>query len=477
MSCLASINRDIVKSVSTAVHSGTAGVSSVAVTAAIVTVVSLYGPSRIHFLKASPFVVEVVIGVVMINDLLNYEVKMICRILSRIRIWNVRGMCTSDKQKEVTKFISKERLQDICSNLVSFVSFVYAANGSIERKDLWADLRVSFISNEMQEFKDCINMIEVEDLCIAGMFFTWTKNLKKAREGDGSGVLKKLVRVMVIEEFMKKYDSAHDINDYGTIFSNKNSDDEALVMVKDVTSKEIKDALFDIGDNKAPGPDGYSSVLFKKAWKVIELLKWYDRKGGPKRVALKIDIQKAYDIVNWCFLESILTHFAFLGKMINWIMMNVKRSPKFQYHYGCRSMKITHVCFANDLLVLCHGDPVSVKVVRDSIDEFSECFGLLPNYSKNTIFFGSVSEEIQEDIMRFMPFEKRKLSMKYLGVTLITKRLGIKNCKCLVIKLAPGSRDGRTNVYYIQDDYNLLLLSWNLYKSIGLLFSCFQKLL
>ncbi|GKC39584.1 hypothetical protein Tco_1051968, partial [Tanacetum coccineum] len=30
MSCLASINRDIVKSVSTAVHSGTAGVSSIA---------------------------------------------------------------------------------------------------------------------------------------------------------------------------------------------------------------------------------------------------------------------------------------------------------------------------------------------------------------------------------------------------------------------------------------------------------------
>ncbi|GJU01498.1 RNA-directed DNA polymerase, eukaryota, reverse transcriptase zinc-binding domain protein [Tanacetum coccineum] len=34
----------------------------------------------------------------------------------RIGIWNVRGMCTSDKQKEVAKFILEEKLQ-VCSTL------------------------------------------------------------------------------------------------------------------------------------------------------------------------------------------------------------------------------------------------------------------------------------------------------------------------------------------------------------------------
>ncbi|GKA82767.1 hypothetical protein Tco_0789515 [Tanacetum coccineum] len=55
MSCLASINRDIVKIVSTVVRSKTAGESAVAGTAGIVTVVGWYGPSKMHFLKASLF--------------------------------------------------------------------------------------------------------------------------------------------------------------------------------------------------------------------------------------------------------------------------------------------------------------------------------------------------------------------------------------------------------------------------------------
>ncbi|GKA94835.1 hypothetical protein Tco_0816873 [Tanacetum coccineum] len=43
----------------------------------VLAIVGVYGPFENDFRK----VVEVVIGVVMMNDMLNYEVKMICRIL------------------------------------------------------------------------------------------------------------------------------------------------------------------------------------------------------------------------------------------------------------------------------------------------------------------------------------------------------------------------------------------------------------
>ena len=42
-----------------------------------------------------------------------------------------------------------------------------------------------------------------------------------------------------------------------------------------------------------------------------ELLRGYNRKNGPKRCAMQIDIQKAYDIVSWVFLEDILVRFGF----------------------------------------------------------------------------------------------------------------------------------------------------------------------
>ena len=38
---------------------------------------------------------------------------------------------------------------------------------------------------------------------------------------------------------------------------------KAAHMVRPVSSEEIKLAMFDIGDNTAPGPDGYTSKFFK----------------------------------------------------------------------------------------------------------------------------------------------------------------------------------------------------------------------
>ncbi|GKG20243.1 hypothetical protein Tco_0380044, partial [Tanacetum coccineum] len=55
------------------------------------------------------------------------------------------------------------------------------------------------------------------------------------------------------------------IVDSDSIFTKKITEREANYMVRPVTDKEIKDAMFSINDNKAPGPDGFSAKFFKKA--------------------------------------------------------------------------------------------------------------------------------------------------------------------------------------------------------------------
>ncbi|GJU75280.1 hypothetical protein Tco_1272350 [Tanacetum coccineum] len=90
------------------------------------------------------------------------------------------------------------------------------------------------------------------------------------------------------------------------------------------------------------------------------------------------------------------------------------------------------MCFADDLLVMCNGDVESLKVVKKSLDEFSKVSSLYPNLSKSTIFFGSIPDNYKAEMLQVILFKNGKLSMKYLGVPLLEKRLGVKDCDMLI---------------------------------------------
>ncbi|GJZ43577.1 RNA-directed DNA polymerase, eukaryota, reverse transcriptase zinc-binding domain protein [Tanacetum coccineum] len=171
-----------------------------------------------------------------------------------------------------------------------------------------------------------------------------------------------------------------------------------------------------------------------------ELIREYNRKGGAKRCSLKIDIAKAYDTMDLVFLETILGKFGIPKKMIEWIMTcvtstsfticingdrngyfkggmgltygdpispnlftlimkvytlmmerNIQGNPQFKYHFGCKDLKLTHIYFVDDLLVLSHGDEDSVRIIKKILEEFSNASGLLLNTSKSTILLAMLT--------------------------------------------------------------------------------------
>nr|XP_043629873.1 uncharacterized protein LOC122601171 [Erigeron canadensis] len=113
---------------------------------------------------------------------------------------------------------------------------------------------------------------------------------------------------------------------------------------------------------------------------------------------------------------------------------NIEESTEFGYHFGCKELKLSHMCFANDLLVLCKGNMESVRVVKKSLDEFFAVSGLIPNLGKSTIFFGTIKEKDKQELINILPLKCGKLPVKYFGVPLLAKKLGVKDCKVLVDK-------------------------------------------
>jgi hypothetical protein len=41
-------------------------------------------------------------------------------------------------------------------------------------------------------------------------------------------------------------------------------------LCKPVTQEEVCGVIFNMGNNKAPDPDGYSVLFFKKAWSIVD---------------------------------------------------------------------------------------------------------------------------------------------------------------------------------------------------------------
>ncbi|GKD74119.1 hypothetical protein Tco_1332401, partial [Tanacetum coccineum] len=77
---------------------------------------------------------------------------------------------------------------------------------------------------------------------------------------------------MFVEHFKKFLGTKHEVQPLESIevdFDTVLNKEEANAMIGQVTDEEIKETVFDIDNNKASGPDGYTSGFFKKAWSIV----------------------------------------------------------------------------------------------------------------------------------------------------------------------------------------------------------------
>nr|GEU60523.1 hypothetical protein [Tanacetum cinerariifolium] len=150
-----------------------------------------------------------------------------------------------------------------------FVSFVYAENFVKGRKRPWKNLVDHKSIAGISDFKDCVKNLEIEDLNSYGKFYTWIEK----RKDPNLVILKKLNKQSLDKDPLNVL-----LREEKMIYSKADSDvvldEERLTKQKTKIKwlredEEIKAAMFGIKDDKAAGPDGFTSKFFKKAWAII----------------------------------------------------------------------------------------------------------------------------------------------------------------------------------------------------------------
>ncbi|GKB34415.1 hypothetical protein Tco_0879357 [Tanacetum coccineum] len=217
---------------------------------------------------------------------------------------------------------------------------------------------------------------------------------------------------------------ACDVLDSEGLYNKKVSDVSNTNMVRHITDDEIKHAMFSMGEDKALGPNGYTSTFFKKGWNVI---------------------------------DGILKVFGFHPTMVKWVMSCVTSTSYsicingyiHGYFNGKRGLHqgdpLSPYLFTLVMEILT-GDIASAKVIMDSLNEFKNVSGLVPSIPKSTTFFCNVLNHVKIGILNIMPFSERKLPVKYLGVPLILSRLFNRDCKILVEKARNRIGDWKNKV-------------------------------
>lgn len=223
-------------------------------------------------------------------------------------------------------------------------------------------------------------------------------------------------------------------------------------------------------------------LLMENVLLATELVKDYHKDSVTPRCAMQMDISKAFDSVQWTFLLNTLEALGLPVRFIKWISLcitsasfsvqvNGELAGYFQskrglrqgcslspylfvvcmnvlskmideaaakgeigYHPRCKNMDLTHLCFADDLMIFADGTRKSIEGILKVFDTFDKMSGLKISKEKSTLFIaGSIG--YRAEITRHFQFAAGELPVRYLGLPLLTKNMTVLDYLPLIEKI------------------------------------------
>lgn len=72
------------------------------------------------------------------------------------------------------------------------------------------------------------------------------------------------------------------------------------------------------------------------------------------------------------------TPFVLAMEIFSCLMKQACVGTKFKYHWRCKNEEISHLCFADDLMVFSNGDLESIAIINNVLHIFQHLSGLTP---------------------------------------------------------------------------------------------------
>ncbi|KAL5545019.1 hypothetical protein UlMin_008803 [Ulmus minor] len=165
----------------------------------------------------------------------------------------------------------------------------------------------------------------------------------------------------------------------------------------------------------------------------FECLHAIKRKRSKKRgyLALKLDMAKAFDRVEWSFVQGIMLKLGFSegDPLSPYLFLLCAEGLSSLFHHfeaagriqgmrcGRNGPTISHLFFADDSLLFFEASTDSCLAVKEALTGYETASGQLVSYSKSTVCFGpNVAEDLADQLTASLGVPKVGCHEKYLGL-------------------------------------------------------------